>query len=167
MNVSDCHLTGSGSRSTRILNALRPRQNGHHFADICKCILLNENVWITINLSLKFVLERQISNIPLLVQIMAWRQLGDKPLSEPMMTKFGDAYMRHSASMSWLQYICLFDSDSSISLLCNKEYLVQFGVILYQHMDARTTALQSIFWKDSFVSNFNFIEVCCNEFNWP
>ena len=26
-----------------------------------------------------------INNIPALVQIMAWRQLGDKPLSEPMM----------------------------------------------------------------------------------
>ena len=29
---------------------------------------------------------------------MAWRQTGDKPLSEPMMTQFNDAYMRHSAS---------------------------------------------------------------------
>ena len=27
---------------------------------------------------------------------------GDKPLSEPMMTQFNDACMRHSASMSWL-----------------------------------------------------------------
>ena len=32
--------------------------------------------------------------------IMAWRQTGDKPLSEPMMTQFNDAYMRRSASMS-------------------------------------------------------------------
>ena len=31
---------------------------------------------------------------------MAGRQTGDKPLSEPMMTQFNDAYMRHSASMS-------------------------------------------------------------------
>ena len=35
-----------------------------------------------------------------LVQIMAWRQPGDKPLSEQIMGKFGDAYMRLSASMS-------------------------------------------------------------------
>ena len=27
---------------------------------------------------------------------------GDKPLSEPMMTQCNYAYMRHSASMSWL-----------------------------------------------------------------
>ena len=32
------------------INTLRPKQNGRHFADdIFKCILLNENVWITIN----------------------------------------------------------------------------------------------------------------------
>ena len=30
-----------------VVNTLRPRQNGRHFADdIFKCIFLNENVWI-------------------------------------------------------------------------------------------------------------------------
>ena len=65
---------------------MRLRQNGRHFADnIFKHIFLNENVWISINISLKFVPEGQINNIPALVKIMAWRQQGDKPLSEPMM----------------------------------------------------------------------------------
>ena len=27
---------------------------------------------------------------------MAWRRIGDKPLPEPMLTRFTDAYMRHS-----------------------------------------------------------------------
>ena len=36
-----------------------------------------------------------INNILALIQIMAWSQLGDKPLPEPMMTQFTDAYMRH------------------------------------------------------------------------
>ena len=36
-----------------------------------------------------------ISNIPALAQIMAWRRLGDKPLSEPMLTRITDAYMLH------------------------------------------------------------------------
>ena len=53
--------------------------------DIFKCILLNENVWISIKVSLKFVAKVRINNIPALVQIMAWRRTGDKPLSEPMM----------------------------------------------------------------------------------
>ena len=70
----------------RWVNTLRPRQNGRHFPDnILKCIFLNENVWISIKISLKFVLKGPISNIPALVQIMAWRRPGDKPLSEPVM----------------------------------------------------------------------------------
>ena len=53
--------------------------------DILKWILLNENIWILLRISLKFVPKVQIDNIPALVQIMAWRRPGDKPLSEPMM----------------------------------------------------------------------------------
>ena len=66
-------------------NTLRPRQNGRHFPDdIFKWIFLNENVWLSINISLKFVPRGPINNIPTLVQVMAWRRPGDKPLSESM-----------------------------------------------------------------------------------
>ena len=66
-------------------NTLRPRQNGRHFPDnIFKCIFLNENVWISIKISLNFVPRGPINNIPALVQIMAGSRPGDKPLSEPM-----------------------------------------------------------------------------------
>ena len=83
------------------LNSLSPGKNRRHFVDdVFKCNSLNENVWISINISLKFVPKGPINNIPALVQIMAWRQTGDKPIYEPMMTQFNDAYMRHSASMS-------------------------------------------------------------------
>ena len=68
------------------LNSLRPRQNRSHFAEnIFKCNFLNENIWIPIKISLKFVPIGPINNIPALIQIMAWRRSGDKPLSEPMM----------------------------------------------------------------------------------
>ena len=68
------------------VNTLGPRQNGRHLADdIFKCIFLNGNVWISIKISLKFVPKGPINNIPSLVQIMAWRRPGDKPLSEAMM----------------------------------------------------------------------------------
>ena len=68
-----------------LCNTLRPRQNGRHFADeIFKCILLNESAWISINISLKFAPKCQIKNIPAMVQIMAWRQPGDKPSPGPM-----------------------------------------------------------------------------------
>ena len=56
------------------------RQDGRHFADdIFKCIFLNENASILIQISLKFIPKSPIENIPVLVQIMAWRRLGDKP----------------------------------------------------------------------------------------
>ena len=55
--------------------------------DIFKCIFLTENVIISIKISLKFVPKGSINNIPTLVQIMAWRRPGDKPLSEPMMVR--------------------------------------------------------------------------------
>ena len=72
-----------------IVNTLRPRQNDRHFAeDSFKCIFLNENGSISINISLRFVPKGPNKNIPALVQIMAWRRPGDKPLSEPMMVSF-------------------------------------------------------------------------------
>ena len=52
---------------------------------VFKRIFFNENVWISIKISLKFVPNGPINNITALVQIMAWRCSGDKPLSEPMM----------------------------------------------------------------------------------
>ena len=68
-----------------LLNTLRPRQNGHRFADdTFKRIFMNENVRISIKISLIFVPRGPINYIPTLVQIMAWRRSGDKPLSEPM-----------------------------------------------------------------------------------
>ena len=70
-----------------LFNTLRPRQNERYFADIFKCIFLNENVWIPIKMSLKFVPKGPINNIPALVQIMAWRRPGDKPLSELMIVR--------------------------------------------------------------------------------
>ena len=80
------NLAKPGNYITCALNTLRPRQNGRRFPDdIFKYIFLNENVWILLKISLKFIHKFRINNIPALVQIMAWRRPGDKPLSEPMM----------------------------------------------------------------------------------
>ena len=77
-------------------NSSPPGQNGRLFADdIFRCIFVNENFCILINISLKFVPKGPIDNNPALVQIMAWRRIGDKPLSEPVLTRFTDTYMRH------------------------------------------------------------------------
>ena len=75
------------------VNTLRQRQNGCHFAGgSLRCIFLNENAWILI-ISSKFVLNslrpsdaymRRWTGSSL-VQIMACRLFGAKPLSEPML----------------------------------------------------------------------------------
>ena len=79
---------GQGFSQAISINTLRPRQNGRHLPDdIFKSISFNENVWISIEISLKFVRKVSINNIPALVQIMAWRRPGDKPLSRPMMVR--------------------------------------------------------------------------------
>ena len=67
-------------------NTFRPRQKGHHFADdIFKCIFLNENIWIPTAISLTFVPQAIINNIPASVQIIALCHPDDNLLSEPMM----------------------------------------------------------------------------------
>ena len=74
--------------------------------DNFKCIFVNENeitsnilhdisdkilIWI----SLKFAPRGPIDNKPALAQVMAWHRTGDKPLPEPMLSHFTDAYMWH------------------------------------------------------------------------
>ena len=44
----------------------------------------------------KFVPRCPIDNAPALVKVIAWRRLGDRSLSEPMLTQSTDAYMRHA-----------------------------------------------------------------------
>ena len=80
-----CQRRGVNVHSSTF-NTLRPRQDGRHFPDdTFKRIFMNENVRISINISLKFVSMSLINNIPALVQLMAWHRPGDKPLSEAMM----------------------------------------------------------------------------------
>ena len=68
------------------VNTLRPRQNDWHFTDnVFRCIFLNKNISILINISLRFVPKGPVNNISALVQIMAWHWPDYNPLSEPMM----------------------------------------------------------------------------------
>ena len=74
-----------------MFNSSSPGQNGCHLTDdIFKCISLNEKflnpIWM------KFVSKGAIDNMWALVQVMAWRRIGDKPLPEPMLIQFTNAY---------------------------------------------------------------------------
>ena len=87
LSMSQSQINYNGNTEDPV-NTLKPRQNGRHFPDdISKWIFLNENVWLSINISLKFVPKGPMNNIPTFGQVMAWRRPGDKPLSEPMMVR--------------------------------------------------------------------------------
>ena len=75
-------------------NTLRLKQNGCHFPEnIFKYIFWNEIVWISIKISLKFVPECPVKNIPALVQIMAWHWPGNK---------------LNCLKQWWLDYSCMY-----------------------------------------------------------
>ena len=63
--------------------------------NIFKCIFFNGNALISIKISLKFIPKGLISNIPALVQIMAWRR---QAFFWTNYDYFTDTYMRPSAS---------------------------------------------------------------------
>ena len=56
---------------------------------------MNEKFYILIKISLKLAPKGPIDKNLVLVQIMAWHQIGDKPLPELMLTRFTDTYMQH------------------------------------------------------------------------
>ena len=111
------------------INTLRLRQNGCHFADdTFKCMFVNENVWTLIKISLMFVSKGPVSNIPALVQMMAWHQPGDKPSSEPMMVRL-PAHICITRPQ-WVSYIilkiCLGKKSHFLFGHCSKWYFYQW-----------------------------------------
>ena len=110
------------------IDTLRPRRNEQHFADdIFKHIFFNENVWIFIKISLKFVPKGPINNIPALVQIMAWCRSGDKPLSEPMM-------------VSLLTHICVTQPQWINNINAGTAYLI------FVYFEAKISDLEFFSW---------------------
>ena len=72
------HRLGTG---VPLVDSSPPQQIAANLADnIFKCIFINEKFSISIRISLKLVPRRQVDNRPALVQVMAWRRTGDKPL---------------------------------------------------------------------------------------
>ena len=106
--------------------------------DIFKRVFWNESMWISIGISLKFVPQVRINNIPALAQIMAWRRPGDKPLSESMM-------------VSLLTHICITRSQlvkadnwlNSIWQLNNtnmRDYIILNHIIIPSNIQTLATA---------------------------
>ena len=94
-------LSGASLFTSNTFNSSPPGQNGHHFTNNnCRCIFVKENFCSLIKIAQKFVPKGPVDYNPALIKIMAWRWIGDKPLSEPMLTWFTETYMRQ------LKHIC-------------------------------------------------------------
>ena len=90
--IFDTHILNTNSDFHGInypINTLRPRLKLDAVLQttLSKSCSWIKNVWISIKISLKFVAKGLINNIPVLVQIMAWRRPGDKLLPELMMVR--------------------------------------------------------------------------------
>ena len=71
--------------------------------DMFQTTFSNTFSWKKMNefrLRFRLFLRVQLIIFQHMFQIMVWRRTGDKPLSEPTMVWFSDAYMRHSTSLS-------------------------------------------------------------------
>ena len=120
-----------------LFNTLIPIQNGLQFPDdIFKGILLNENVWVSLKISLTFVPKARINNIPALVQIRAYRGPGAKPLSEPMVVSLFTHICINWSQLIAIQCNVWYDISPWI-VLC---HVVPFSLcMLYQLIDTSTT----------------------------
>ena len=157
-------------------NTLRPRQNGCHFADdIFKCIFLNEDVWILTRISLKFVCKGPINNIAGLVQIMAWRGLGNKPLSESMMISllahicvarprgvnayFGKCHQR-SLLLTWINF------NHSMSWISNYIHHKVWDEFTYPLSNFNGAAVEVWEWISNFIPHFLGHVITCTYPCW-
>ena len=92
--LSNVYLVKKKSREAVVclVNTLRPRQNGCHCADDSfKCIFMDKNTLISIEISVKSVSKGPVNNIQ--CQAIIWTNDSQIP----------DAYMRHSASVGWVK----------------------------------------------------------------
>ena len=132
-----------------VFNTSRPRQNGrHHADDIFKCIFLNENVWIPIKISLKFVPTGPVNNIPALVQVMAWYRPCKKPSSEP-------------TTVSLLTHICItlpqWVEWKTYFLTLSRNSKFDFAV---HHVEQNILYIQmKIYWHFAWLKQLNDIKM--------
>ena len=134
------------------IKTLRPSQNQRHFPDISKCIFLNENISILIKIYLKFVPMGPINNIPASVQIIAWCQSGDKPLSEQMMViLLTHIYVIRPQLIKVLRPL---NDSSSIYTSCHKNVYWAVANFLVDKKTNKKTQWKSGLWISAIVIFF-------------
>ena len=145
------------------INSLRPRQNRRHFPDdIFKSILLNESIWISFEISPKFVPKGPINNNPSLVQIMAC----SRQASSHFLNQWWLVYWRIYASLGLNELNSLapgrFDYNLKLvnfKLLSMKKFLSIFCEIVIRWMphhltDHKSTLIQVMTWCRQATSHY-------------
>ena len=93
--LQHCFITGHPL--FLFLNTLRPIKNGRRFADdIFEWIFFNKNIWISIKISLIFVLRAQFTISQHWFRQWLSAEQATSDLYEPVIPQFSDAYMRHT-----------------------------------------------------------------------
>ena len=96
-----------------VLNTLRPRQNGRQFTDdIIKYIFLNENVWVSIKISVEFIPKGPVN-------------VNNIPLSEPM----GASSLMHIC-VARPRWVKAWKPNSGVSLLHS---VAKYGLLTCVH----------------------------------
>ena len=126
-------------------------------------------------ISLKFIPMVRNDNIPSLVQIMAWRRPGDKPLSEPMM----DGLLPHicftrpqwvkaigrNIAVDWVRFSYiwnqLFDFRSVITQHCI-QHINNKGTIRFTPQITRKDSIPRRHWR-AMGSFFKFFDLRLNK----
>ena len=79
-----CPKHGMGPRCDSLIN--KPQITWTNYVESIWCVNLLPEIFVLIPWgSMTYLYMGPINDIPALVQILAWRRPGDKPLSEPMM----------------------------------------------------------------------------------
>ena len=86
----------------------------------------------------------EVENKPALVQIMAWRRIGDKLLFELMATQFTEAYMWHCGEMS------SWGPVATWTLVLTLPYC-EFGIYLPTNLLVCTNSQHSVIHKCSYL----------------
>ena len=107
------------------VNTLRPRQNGCYFPDnIFKCIFLNENIWILLKISLKFVPKVWINNISALVLIMVLPQQAPSHYLNLWCLVYWCIY--EAKSMTTFPLVCIWKTSAEAACLNNLPSYTRF-----------------------------------------
>ena len=119
------------------------------------CIFLNENDRILIQISLKFVPKSPIDYKSALVQVMAWRRRGDKPLPESVLTQFTEGITWCQEAWLCQPYLVMLDLKAHTNLNAKHGPLTRYVNLRVAH----APGIPGTFFPSPWVSDPNMHHV--------